>query len=408
MFDSLWKNVTAATMAEQSGFGIINNAAIGINGGKISFIGPEASLPRPASQLCEYVFDAGGRVATPGLIDCHTHLVYAGNRAHEFEQRLQGASYEEIARVGGGIASTVKATREASEDELFEFALARLRELFFDGTTTVEIKSGYGLDLESERKLLRVATRLRDETGLRIQRTFLGAHAVPPEYKNRADDYIVQVCGMLEKLHKENLVDAVDAFCENIGFTREQTRKVFDAARSLGLPVKLHAEQLSDMQGAQLAAEYGALSADHLEYVSEAGIAAMAKASMTAVLLPGAFYYLREKTLPPISQFRQRGIPMAIATDHNPGTSPVLSPVLMMNMACTLFRMTPEEALAGLTRHAAKALGYDKICGTLETGKAADIALWDIEHPRELAYAFGHSPCHSVMIGGDWHLQEPE
>lgn len=407
MFDTLWKNVTAATMAGE-GFGIINNAAIGVTDGKISFIGPESALPKPAGQLCEYVFDAGGRVATPGLIDCHTHLVYAGSRAHEFEQRLQGVSYEEIARAGGGIASTVRATREATEDQLFDLALPRLRSLFLDGTTTVEVKSGYGLDFESERKILRVATRLRDDAAFRVQRTFLGAHAVPPEFKGRADEYVDSVCDMMQKLHAEQLIDTVDAFCENIGFTAQQTRKIFEKAKSLGLPVKLHAEQLSDMQGAQLAAEYGALSADHLEYVSEAGVAAMAKAGTVAVLLPGAFYYLREKTLPPIALFRQYGVPMAIATDHNPGTSPVLSPVLMLNMACTLFRMTPEEALAGLTRNAAKALGYDKICGTLETGKAADMALWDIAHPRDLSYAFGHSPCHGIMIAGDWHPQEPE
>lgn len=407
MFDTLWKNVTAATMAAE-GFGIINNAAIGVTDGKISFIGPESALPKPAGQLCEYVFDAGGRVATPGLIDCHTHLVYAGSRAHEFEQRLQGVSYEEIARAGGGIASTVRATREATEDQLFDLALSRLRSLFLDGTTTVEVKSGYGLDFESERKILRVATRLRGDAAFRVQRTFLGAHAVPPEFKGRADEYVDAVCDMMQKLHAEQLIDTVDAFCEKIGFTAAQTRKIFEKAKSLGLPVKLHAEQLSDMQGAQLAAEYGALSADHLEYISEAGVAAMAKAGTVAVLLPGAFYYLREKTLPPIALFRQYGVPMAIATDHNPGTSPVLSPVLMLNMACTLFRMTPEEALAGLTRNAAKALGYDKICGTLETGKAADIALWDIAHPRDLSYAFGHSPCHGIMIAGDWHPQEPE
>ncbi len=390
------------------GFGIINNAAIGIAAGKISFIGPASALPKPADQLCDYVFDAGGRVATPGLIDCHTHLVYAGNRAHEFEQRLQGVSYEDIARAGGGIASTVRATREATEDQLFDLALPRLRSLFLDGTTTVEVKSGYGLDFESERKILRVATRLRDEAAFRVQRTFLGAHAVPPEFKGRTDEYVDTVCDMMKKLHAEQLIDAVDAFCENIGFTLQQTRKIFDAAKSLGLPIKLHAEQLSDMSGAQMAAEYGALSADHLEYVSEAGVAAMAKSGTVAVLLPGAFYYLREKTLPPIALFRQYGVPMAIATDHNPGTSPTLSPVLMLNMACTLFRMTPEEALAGLTRNAAKALGYDKICGTLEVGKSADMALWDIAHPRELAYSFGHSPCHGIMIGGDWHPQEPE
>lgn len=402
MFDSLWKNVSAATMTGGS-FNIINNAAIGIKDGKISFIGERSALQQTDDKLSEYVFDAEGRVATPGLIDCHTHLAYAGDRAAEFEMRLKGATYEEIARAGGGIVSTVAAVRAASEDEIFELTLSRLQKLFLEGVTTVEVKSGYGLDFENERKLLRVATRLRDETGFRVQRTFLGAHAVPPEYKGRQDEYVDSVCGMISKLAEEKLVDAVDAFCENIGFTIEQTRKVFAAAKAAGLPVKLHAEQLTNQHGAALAAQFGALSADHLEYVDEAGVAAMAKAGMAAVLLPGAFYYLREKTLPPVDLFRKHKVPMAIATDHNPGTAPTLSPLLMLNMACTLFRLTPEEALAGMTTHAAQALGMQKDVGTLEAGKSADIILWDIKHPRELCYYFGRNPGFGAIVSGEWH-----
>ncbi len=409
MFDSLWKNVTAATMisARDAGmtndYGIINNAAIGVKDGVITFIGPMSGLPKPPDQLSDYVYDAAGRVATPGLIDCHTHLAYAGDRAAEFEQRLQGVSYADIAKAGGGINATVTATRAASEDAIFDLSVKRLQKLFFEGVTTVEVKSGYGLDFENERKLLRVATRLRDETGFRVQRTFLGAHAVPPEYKDKKDGYVTLVCGMIEKLAAEKLVDAVDAFCENIGFTPAQTRKVFEAAKTAGLPVKLHAEQLSNQNGAALAAEFGALSADHLEFADEAGVEAMAKAGTVAVLLPGAFYYLREKTLPPVELFRKHKVPMAIATDHNPGTSPVLSPLLMLNMACTLFRLTPEEALAGMTRNAAAALGLQKEIGTLETGKAADIVLWDIKHPRELCYYFGNNPAFGAILGGEWH-----
>lgn len=401
MFDSLWKNVTLATM--KGGYGIINNAALGVRDGKIAYAGPENALPGVPDKLSDYVYDGGGRVMTPGLIDCHTHLAYAGNRAHEFEQRLEGVSYEDIARKGGGIASTVAATRAASEDEIFSLSLKRLDCLFREGVTGVEIKSGYGLDEETEKKLLRVATKLERETGIRVQRSFLGAHAVPPEYKGRADDYTALVCQMMEGIAKENLADAVDAYCENIGFTLEQTKAVFEKAKSLGLRVKLHAEQLSNMQGAALAAQYDALSADHLEYIDEDGVKAMAAKNMVAVLLPGAFYYLREKTLPPIGLFRKHGVKMAVATDHNPGTSPALSPVLMLNMACTLFRMTPEEAWLGMTANAAQALGWQDEAGTLETGKAANAALWDAEHPRDLCYVFGRNPCKGVLLQGAWH-----
>lgn len=408
MYDSLWKNLTLATLAPgRDGMGIIDNAVVGIKDRKIAYVGTPEGLGKAPEKLSDYVYDAEGRAATPGFIDCHTHLIYAGNRAAEFEQRLKGASYEDIARAGGGIASTVAATRMASEEQLFRLGVSRLRELFFEGATGAEIKSGYGLDLENERKILRAATRLRDETDFRIQRTFLGAHALPPEYKGRADDYITLVCDMMRQLAAEKLIDAVDAFCENIGFALEQTRRVFDTARALNLPVKLHAEQLTNMGGAALAAEYNALSADHLEYIDEAGVAAMAKAGMVAVLLPGAFYYLREKTLPPIDLFRQYKVPIALATDHNPGTSPTLSPLLMLNMACTLFRLTPEEALAGLTRNAAKALGWQD-CGTIELGKNADLVLWDCMHPRELCYYFGHNPCYGTIMGGDWHPTDHE
>ncbi len=407
MFDSLWKNLHVATMA--GGYGIINNAAIGIKDRKIAWIGKAEDLPAEPEKLSEYVMDGEGMFATPGLIDCHTHLAYAGDRAPEFEQRLQGASYEEIAKAGGGINTTVQATRELPEKEILELTIKRLRSLFFEGVTTYEIKSGYGLDLHSEKKLLRVATAVRDELELRVQRTFLGAHAVPPEFKGRAEEYVDLICGeMLPELAEEGLVDAVDAFCEGIGFLPAQVRRIFDTAKELNLPVKLHAEQLSNLHGAALAAEYHALSADHLEYVDEAGVEAMAKAGTVAVLLPGAFYYLREKVVPPIDLFRKHKVPIAIATDHNPGTAPVLSAVLMLNMACTLFRMTPEEALLGMTRNAAQALGYLDVCGTLEIGKAADLALWEIAHPRDLCYFVGVNPCRGSMVGGEWHPFERE
>ncbi len=404
MFDTLWKNLHAATMTDNGSFGIINNAAIGIKNGRIEWIGRESILPSAPDTLSEYVFDGEGKWVTPGLIDCHTHLAYAGNRAAEFEQRLQGVSYEEIARAGGGIASTMRAVRETSEDVIFDQTLFRLLTLFRQGVTTFEIKSGYGLDTASERKLLRVATRLRDDYGFRVQRTFLGAHALPPEYANRSDDYIDMIChDMLPTLHAEGLIDTVDAFCEHIAFSTGQVQQVFDTARSLGLPVKLHAEQLSNLHGARLAAQYQALSADHLEYLDDAGIDAMRAAGTVAVLLPGAFYFLREKQLPPVDALRKAGVPMALATDHNPGTSPCLSLLLMLNMGCTLFRLTPEEALAGVTRHAARALGWQDNIGTLEIGKAADFALWDITHPRDLCYMFGHNPAIGVVKDGEWH-----
>lgn len=404
MFDTLWKNLHAATMTDNGSFGIINNAAIGIKNGRIEWIGRESILPGAPDTLSEYVFDGEGKWVTPGLIDCHTHLAYAGSRAAEFEQRLQGVSYEEIARAGGGIASTMRAVRETSEDAIFDQTLFRLLTLFRQGVTTFEIKSGYGLDTASERKLLRVATRLRDDYGFRVQRTFLGAHALPPEYANRSDDYIDMIChDMLPTLHAEGLIDTVDAFCEHIAFSTGQVQQVFDTARSLGLPVKLHAEQLSNLHGARLAAQYQALSADHLEYLDDAGIDAMRAAGTVAVLLPGAFYFLREKQLPPVDALRKAGVPMALATDHNPGTSPCLSLLLMLNMGCTLFRLTPEEALAGVTRHAARALGWQDNIGTLEIGKAADFTLWDITHPRDLCYMFGHNPAIGVVKDGEWH-----
>lgn len=404
MFDALWVNLHAATLKEGAGYGIIEKAAIGITDGKIVFIGKEAELRGQPSDLSDYVFDGEGKWATPGLIDCHTHLAYAGSRAHEFEARLHGKTYEDITKEGGGIASTVRAVRETDEDDIYELTLNRLRPLAEEGVTTVEIKSGYGLDTENEKKLLRVATRIRDDLGYRVQRTFLGAHALPPEYKDKADDYIDMICNdMLPAIAAENLADAVDAFCENIAFTTGQVQRVFDTARNLNLPVKLHAEQLSNQHGARLAAQYQALSADHLEYIDEAGVKAMAEANMTAVLLPGAFYFLREKQLPPIDLFRQYNVPMAIATDHNPGTSPCLSLLLMLNMGCTLFRLTPEEALAGVTRHAAAALGLQKDIGTLEPRKVADIALWDISHPRDLCYSFGQNPCTGIIRDGEYH-----
>jgi imidazolonepropionase len=404
MFDNLWTNIHAATMAEGQGFGIIKNAAIGFLDKKIAWIGAESDLPGKPETLSDYIHDGKGQWATPGLIDCHTHLIYAGDRAHEFEQRLQGISYAEIAKAGGGILSTVSATRAATELELYDAALTRLKPLFHEGVTTFEIKSGYGLDTATERKMLRVATSLRDGLGLRIQRSFLGAHALPPEYAGRADDYIDFICKeMLPALHAEKLVDCVDGFCETVGFTRAQIEKLFKKAKELGLPVKLHAEQLSNQNGAALAAQYKALSADHVEYLDEAGVKTMAAAGTAAVLIPGAFYFLREKQAPPVELFRKYKVPMAIATDHNPGTSPTLSILLMLSMACTLFKLTPEEALAGATVHAAHALGYQNICGTLEKGKAADLSLWDITHPRDLCYYFGRNPCKGVVMAGEYH-----
>lgn len=395
--DCLWKNAHLATMAGGSPYGAIENGALAVRDGRIVWVGPEADWVGAAAE----VVDAGGAWITPGLIDCHTHLVFAGDRAREFELRLEGASYEEIARAGGGIVSTVAATRAASLDDLVEGAALRLRELMAEGVTTVEIKSGYGLDTETERKMLLAATELGARFDINVQRTFLGAHALPAEFADDRAGYIDLVCGeMLPTLAREGLVDAVDAFCENIGFSAEEVERVFKAAQALNLPVKLHAEQLSDQQGTQLAARYGALSADHLEYVSDDGVAAMAAANMVAVLLPGAFYYLRETQLPPADALRGSGVPMALATDCNPGSSPVTSPLLILNMACTLFRLTPAEALAGMTVHAARALGMQNETGTLEVGKRADFCLWDVGSPGELAYWIGKNPLIHTVYGG--------
>ncbi|MEE4235223.1 MAG: imidazolonepropionase [Anderseniella sp.] len=380
-------------------YGLVEDAAIAIEGTGIAWAGARADLrPQYTGWLTE---DMGGRLVTPGLIDCHTHIVFGGNRAREFEMRLEGASYEEIARAGGGIVSTVKATRTASLDDMVADALPRVDHLLAEGVTTLEIKSGYGLDVETELNMLRAARRIGAERPVRVKTTFLGAHAVPAEFKNRAGAYIDEVCiPALELAHAEGLVDAVDGFCEGIAFTPAQIERVFIKARGLGLAVKLHAEQLSNLGGAKLAAGYGALSADHLEYLDEDGVKAMAASGMVAGIVPGAFYTLRETQLPPIALLRQYGVPMAVATDCNPGTSPMTSLLLAMNMACTLFRMTPEEALAGVTRNAAKALGLDD-CGTIEPGKRADLAVWSAAHPAELAYRIGFNPLHERMFASD-------
>jgi imidazolonepropionase len=395
----VWCNARIATMAADASapYGLIEDGALAVRAGRVDWVGPRTALPASLSGAAEV--DAEGALITPGLIDCHTHLVYAGDRAAEFEARLKGASYEEIARAGGGIVSTVKATREADEETLLQQSRRRLRALLVEGVTTIEIKSGYGLEEEAEAKCLKVARRLGEDERVSVRTTFLGAHALPPEFHSRADDYIAEVCRMLPRLQAQGLVDAVDAFCETIGFSPAQTRRVFEAARSLGLPVKLHAEQLSDSGGAELAASFGALSSDHLEWLGEAGARAMARAGSVAVLLPGAFYFLREKRLPPIALLRQHGVPMAVATDCNPGTSPCTSLLLMINMACTLFRLTPEEALAGVTRYAAQALGLmDR--GVLAPGLRADFVLWDAHSPAELAYAFGSNPRRATIVEG--------
>ncbi|MEB0028108.1 imidazolonepropionase [Pseudomonas sp. MH9.2] len=383
---TLWQHCHVATMA-QGKYSIIEDAAIMTSGEHIEWIGPQAEQP---AYDHTNVVDLGGAWVTPGLIDCHTHTVFGGNRSGEFEQRLQGVSYAEIAAAGGGIASTVRATRAASEDQLFASAEQRLKRLLRDGVTTVEIKSGYGLDLASERKILRVIRRLGAVLPVTVRSTCLAAHALPPEYANRADDYIDHICHeMLPALAAEGLVDAVDAFCEYLAFSPAQVEQVFITAAQLGLPVKLHAEQLSSLGGSSLAARYHALSADHLEFMTEDDAIAMAASGTVAVLLPGAFYFLRETRLPPMDALRKYGVNIAIATDLNPGTSPALSLRLMLNIACTLFRMTPEEALAGVTLNAAKALGLGDTHGSLEVGKIADFVAWKIERPADLAYWLG-------------------
>jgi len=375
------------------------DACIVVQQGRVAWVGPQQALPPAYASLPRH--DGQGMLATPGLVDCHTHLVYGGERANEFAMRLDGASYEEVARAGGGIVSSVRATREAGEDELFAQALPRLQQLLDEGVCAIEIKSGYGLALEHERKQLRVARRLGQALGVTVRTTFLGAHALPPEYAGRSQEYIDLVTGtMLPALAAEGLVDAVDVFCERIAFSLAETEQVFQTARSLGLPVKLHAEQLSNMEGAALAARYGALSCDHIEHLSESGIAAMRGAGSVAVLLPGAYYALRDTHMPPIAGLRAAGVPMAVSTDHNPGTSPCLSLLLMANMACTLFRLTVPEALAGITRHAARALGLQDEHGLIAAGRPANFVLWPVRHAAELAYWFGSRPDCSIVRQG--------
>jgi imidazolonepropionase len=400
-WDRLLLNATLATFVGDTPYGLIVHGAIALHHGRIAWIGGMDALPDAPDALAGVVESLDGALVTPGLIDCHTHLVFGGDRAHEFDLRLNGASYEEIARAGGGIVSSVSATRAASEEQLFAQSLPRARSLLADGVTSLEIKSGYGLDLDSERRMLRVARRLGRELGIRVRTSFLGLHALPPEYRDRRADYVALVCDeMLPALAAEGLVDAVDAFCENIGFTRDETRRVFERARQLGLPVKLHAEQLSDQDGAALVAEYGGLSADHLEYLSESGIRAMAGAGTVAVLLPGAFYALRETKLPPVALLREHAVPIAIATDCNPGTSPLLSLRLAAGMACTLFRLTPEEALLGVTVNAARALGLTDR-GTLAVGQRADLVVWEARRPADLCYWIGGSLARKIYVAGE-------
>jgi imidazolonepropionase len=394
---TLWRNARLATLAGPEPWGWVERGALLVDGDAIGWVGDEAALPAGLEAEAEH--DLGGALVTPGLVDCHTHLVYGGQRAREFELRLLGASYEQIARAGGGIRATVAATRAAADAELFVSARARARTLMAEGVTTLEIKSGYGLSLAHEARCLRIARRLGAELPLTVRTTCLSAHALPPEFDGRADDYIDAVCAWLPDLHAQGLVDAVDAFCETIAFTPAQTARVFDAARRLKLPVKLHAEQLSDCGGAALAASYGALSCDHLEWLSDDGIRAMAAAGTVAVLLPGAFYFLRETKLPPVAALREAGVPIAIASDHNPGSSPGLSLLLMLNMGCTFFRLTPEEALRGVTVHGARALGlHDR--GRLVAGQRADFVAWNLDHPNELAYWFGRNPCRRRIVAG--------
>ena len=403
---SLWRHARLATMSAGTPWGWIDDGAMLVAGDTLRWVGPDAELTSalrstlPPGIQVDDEHELGGALVTPGLIDAHTHLVYGGDRAAEFEQRLQGASYEELARAGGGIRSTVAATRAATDGQLFTAAAARARTLMAEGVTTIEIKSGYGLSELHEARCLAVARRIGTELPVTVQTTSLAAHALPPEFAGRADDYIDAVCAWLPALHAQGLVDAVDAFCENIAFSVEQTERVFKAAQTLGLPVKLHAEQLSDLGGSALAAGYGALSCDHLEHLSATGIDAIARAGTVAMLLPGAYYFLRETKLPPVQALRDAGVPIAIATDHNPGSSPVHSLLLMLNMACTLFRLTPEEAWRGVTVNAARALGlHDR--GRLAAGQRADFVVWAAEHPREMAYAIAPAnPCRRVIFGG--------
>ncbi|MBJ6370599.1 imidazolonepropionase [Sedimentitalea arenosa] len=394
----LLTNLNVATMTDApTPYGLMSDAAIALQDGLIKWVGKAEEIPENL-QDAESV-DLGGRLVTPGLIDCHTHLVHGGNRAAEFEMRLNGASYEEVARAGGGIISTVRATRSANADELLQSALRRADALIAEGVTTLEIKSGYGLDVDTELRMLRVAREVGNNRAIRVRTSFLGAHAIPADYKDRADAYIDQVCiPTLRQAHDEGLVDAVDGFCEGIAFSTDQIARVFEVARELGLPVKLHAEQLSNLGGAALAARHGALSADHLEYLDEDGVQAMADAGTVAVLLPGAFYTLRETQVPPVQSLREHGVPIALATDANPGSSPLTSLLLAMNMGCTLFRLTPEEALRAVTVHAARAMGLTDV-GTIAPGQRAELAVWDVKQPSELAYRIGFNPLHTRIFG---------
>jgi len=397
-YDTVWRNARLATLREDlPGLGVVDHGAVACVGGRIAYAGPEADLPGDAALSV----DCDGRWITPGLVDCHTHLVFGGDRAREFEMRLEGATYEQIAREGGGIVSTVRATRAATEEELAASALRRLDHLIAEGVTTVEVKSGYGLDLESERRCLAVARGLGAARPVAVAATCLAAHAVPPEFAGRADAYVEEVCErILPGLAREGLADAADAFCEGIAFSPAQTRRVFAAARALGLPVKLHADQLSNLHGAALAAEHGALSADHLEHTDEAGCAALARAGTVAVLLPGAFHTLRETRMPPVALLRKHGARIALATDSNPGTSPLTSLLLAMNFGATIFRLTAEECVAGVTREAARALGLLGDRGTLEPGKWCDLAIWEVERLAELPYRMGFNPLHRRVFRG--------
>lgn len=397
VFDGLIVNATLVTLDGEVGYGLVEDGALGWSDGRIAYLGRSEKLPAVCTST--RTIDAHGDCVTPGLVDCHTHVVFAGDRAGEFEQRLQGADYEQIARAGGGILSTVRATRAASEDALVAQSLPRARALRDDGVTTLEIKSGYGLDFDNERKMLRAARRIGVELGIGVRTTFLGAHALPEEFSDDADGYIDAVLDWLPRLHAEGLVDAVDAFCERIGFTHAQTTRVFESARALGLPVKLHADQLSDGDGAALVAAFGGLSADHVEHTTPAGVAAMARAGTVAVLLPGAFHVLRETQLPPLAEFRAQGVPMAVATDCNPGTSPLQSLRQAMQLACTHFRLTPEEALRGATVNAARALGFDDR-GVLRVGMRADLVRWRVRHPAELCYWLGGNLVESIHVAG--------
>ncbi|MGZ9899888.1 imidazolonepropionase [Shewanella gaetbuli] len=401
-WDHIWIDVNIATMDKQSAspYGVINDAAIAVKDDKIAWIGARADLPE-FDVLATPVYRGKGKWITPGLIDAHTHLVFAGSRANEFEQRLQGASYQDIANAGGGIISTVKACREADEQTLFDLGRKRLNALAKEGVTTVEIKSGYGLDTDTELKLLRVAKTLGQHHHVDVKTTFLGAHAIPPEYQGQADDYVELVINdMLPKVIENNLADAVDVFCEGIAFNLQQTKQVLTAAKNAGLAIKLHAEQLSNIGGSELAAKMGALSVDHIEYLDENGVKALSQNGTCAVLLPGAFYFLRETQHPPIELLRQYQVPMVVASDFNPGSSPICSTLLMLNMACTLFKLTPEEALKGVTINAAKALGLAEQVGQLTVGMQADFCLWDISSPAELAYSYGVNPCEQVIKAG--------